>query len=122
MTVSVTCVYVNGWANTLRASSQRAVPRGRCAATVLSLGLWMAAGCGAFSPKSERAHEPTRCVQGKCAEGYSCHYEHERDGGAGQLSVCRPEVGRCNSNVDCNPSQICFRDTARLGTCGQREY
>ncbi|MEY4510161.1 MAG: hypothetical protein RLZZ450_2283 [Pseudomonadota bacterium] len=80
------------------------------------------AGCGGLAPPGQRAHEATPCVQGNCAEGYSCHYEHERDGGTAQRSVCRPEVGRCNSSVDCNPSQICFRNTARLGTCGQREY
>lgn len=107
--------------STLGARRGRMTARLYCATRRLLWCSWLAAGCGVLSPQSQRTREPARCVQGTCSEGYSCHYERERDGGTRQLSVCRPEVGRCNSNADCNPSQLCFRHTARLGTCGQRE-
>jgi len=89
-------------------------------ATSLSLGVGV--GCGGHTPGSQQAHPPTPCVHGQCAEGYSCHYEHARDGGTAQLSICRPESGRCNASIDCLPSQVCVRHTERLGVCNRRQF
>ena len=87
-----------------------------------SLCLAAPAGCGSHAPSAREAHPLTPCVSGRCAEGYSCRYEHPRDGGAAQESVCRPEVGRCNSNIDCRPNQACVRPTERVGRCTQRPF
>lgn len=56
------------------------------------------------------------CVDGRCAEGMSCHPQPP---GSTVPGRCQLEPGRCRSDWDCAPGgvQRCLRLGTQLGVC-----